>query len=100
MNAKWTFLILMLAVLGLFMLNAWIEVIQLWLFKTFHLDESASNWLIVAIASTALFVLLLGMLNIELHDVVGISETVDRQLTGEREQFRRGKVVQIQTRKR
>ena len=96
MNLKYTALLLGFGVMGLLILTAWTEAIQRWLFSIFHLnDKAASSWFILAIVFTAGFLLTLQLFGVELHDLIGISETVDVELTKEKEAFRKGRLVHI-----
>lgn len=94
MNLKWTLVLLSLGVVGLFILTAWVEALQKFIFRALQLDtNSASAWLVLAIFSTVLFLLVLQLFGIELHDLIGISETVDEELTDQKEVFKKGKLV-------
>ena len=94
MNFKYTVLLLGFGVVALLVLTAWAEAIQRWLFQLMHLDEKAAkSWLILAILFTVGFLLFLQMAGLELHELIGISETVDVELTHEKERFSKGKLV-------
>jgi len=93
LDLKVTVVVILLAIVGFFVITAWDEVIDRWIFDYFNLDrDKISSWLIVAtIATLSLFALLL-IFNIEVHDVLGVGEAVDVKLSGRQEAFSKGKV--------
>lgn len=93
MDLQTTGVVILIAAVGFFVITAWDEVIDRWLFDKLKLDRNKiSSWVIVATITTIALILLLLMLNIELHDVIGIGEAVDVRLTGKTERFVKGKV--------
>ena len=68
------------------MISAFDEFLTRLFFKLFNFGKkSLWSWLILGIVSFLILIILLVIFRIELHDVVGISETVDTVLTGQRE---------------
>ena len=88
-----TIKILVIVILVFLFASAWTEVVNRTLIKYFDMDkEEISTWLKLGLVFTVLIFLIVIGWNIELHDVFGISETVDVELTGMKETFRNGKV--------
>ena len=89
-----TFQILLIAVIGFWVITAWDTALDRIMINTFNLDEN-SVWthVIIGIISTTIFIILLIIFNIETHDILGISEVVDAQLTGHPEDIVKGRVV-------
>lgn len=89
-----TFQILLIAVIGFWVITAWDATLDRIMINTFDLDEN-SVWthVIIGIISTIIFIILLMIFNIEAHDILGISETVDAQLTGHPEEIVNGRIV-------
>jgi hypothetical protein len=93
MNLIFTIKILIIVLLVFLFASAWTETINKALIKYFNMDkEEASTWFKLAITFTILLFLIVIGWNIELHDIFGISETVDVELTGTKETFRNGKI--------
>ena len=70
-----------------------------WLVDYFDWDkEKISTWVKLAIGSTVFLAIVLLTFNIEIHDLFGISETVDVQVTGMKETFKNGKVKHYRAR--
>ena len=89
-----TLKIIVLAIVAFLVITAWDEVLDRTIFKWFELDrEKISSWVIIAVVSTVILIALLMFFNIEAHDVLGISETVDTSLTGKVERTVRGRVI-------
>jgi hypothetical protein len=90
---SFTIKIFIIVLLAFLVVSAWSEVIIRTLIKYFDLDkESISTWFIFGLISTVLLFLIVIASNIEVHDLFGISETVDVELTGMKERFVNGKV--------
>jgi hypothetical protein len=60
--------------------------------------EDIKTWIIFALVSSGLLLIVVIASNIEIHDLFGISETVDVQLTGLTEKFKNGKVKHVKSR--
>jgi len=91
-----TLKILLLAVIAYIIITAWGEVISRTLLQIFGFDrESIISWLILALLSTTFLILILNYLEIEAHDILGISEVVDVQLTGQNEIYQGRKTIHI-----
>ena len=83
----------LIALIAFIVITAWSEVVIRWVVEYFDLDKDyISTWFKLAIGSTVVLMIVLITFNIELHDLFGISETVDVQVTGMKEIFRNGKV--------
>jgi hypothetical protein len=94
LDISFTIKVIIIAVIALLVITAWDEVIDRCIFKFFNLDrESISSWIIIAVISTVLLIVILLIFGIEVHDLIGIDETVDVQLTGKTESIVNGKVV-------
>ena len=94
LNIRFTLIILLLAIVAFLAITAWDEVIYRILFQYLELDrESIWGWVMVSIISTLLLFLVLLIFRIEAHDILGISETVDTVLTGEKESVSTGNIV-------
>ncbi len=97
MDLKFTFKILILAIIGFLVISSIGEFITLVFFDIFGLDkESMWSWLILGIVGLIILISLLLIFRIELHDVIGISETVDTALTGQTEQIIGKTIMHIQ----
>ena len=89
-----TIKILIIAIVSFLVITAWDEVIDRFMFKYFNLDpEEISSWLIVAVIATFSLFLLLLIFNIEIHDVIGVGEAVDVQLSGRTESSENGEII-------
>ena len=89
-----TIKILIIVIFAFLVIAAWDEVINMVLIKYLNLDkDSITTWLIIAIIATVLLFIIIIIFNVEAHDLLGISETVDTQLTGQSEKIVRGKVI-------
>lgn len=85
--------ILIIVLVAYLFVSAWGEVITKSLITYFGLDkEDISTWVIIGIIAGILLIIVIWVSKIEIHDLFGISETVDVQLTGSRERFRNGKI--------
>lgn len=94
MDVKLTFQIIVLAVIAFMIITAWDEVFDRVVFKWFGLDrEEISSWAIVGSIAIVLLLIALYAFNIEAHELLGIGEEVDVQLTGKTEYTRRGRIV-------
>ncbi len=83
----------LIALIAFIVITSWSEVVVRWLAEYFDWDrEQISTWVKLGIGSTLFLIIVLLTFNIELHDLFGISETVDVQVTGMREKFKNGKV--------
>jgi hypothetical protein len=88
-----TIKILFIVLVVFLFIAAWTETINRTLIQYFDLDkEEVSTWLKLAIGFTILLFLIVIGWNIEFHDLFGISETVDVELTGMKETFKNGKL--------
>jgi len=88
-----TIKILFIVLIVFLFISSWTETINRTLIQHFELDkEEVSTWLKLAIGFTILLFLIVIGFNIEFHDLFGISETVDVELTGMKEVFKGGKV--------
>jgi len=91
-----TFKVIIIAVVAYNMITAWDEVIDRTFFRLFGLDsEKIWSWFLVAMFSTTLLIVILYLAGIEAHDVLGISETVDIQLTGQKEIYVDGAFINV-----
>lgn len=89
-----TIKILIIVIIAFLVITAWDEVLDRTLIKYFNMDKEAiSTWVTIAVISTVALFIIIVYTNIEAHDLFGISETVDTQLTGKAERIRKGKVV-------
>lgn len=97
-DIPFTIKILFIVVVVFLFISAWTETINRFLIDYFDLDkEEPSTWLKLAITFTILLFLIVIGWNIEFHDLFGISETVDVELTGMSEKFKGGKVRHYKT---
>jgi len=97
-NVGFTVEILIIVIIAFLVITAWDEVIDRVLIKYFNLDKEAiSTWLVIAIISTVILLTIVVWENVEIHDLFGVSETVDTQLTGQVETIKRGKVIHSQS---
>lgn len=75
-------------------ISTWTETINRAIVDYFEMDrEKTGTWFKLAIGFTVLLFLIVAVWNIELHDLFGISETVDVILTGMEEKFKKGKLT-------
>lgn len=89
-----TIQILIIVIIAFLVITAWDEVIDRTLIKYLNLDkDSIITWLIIAIIATFSLIIIIIIFNIEAHDLFGVSETVDTQLTGQSEKIVDNKVV-------
>lgn len=89
-----TFKILILLIVAFLVITSWDEFLDRTMFKYLNLDpESISGWFVIAVISTLVLFLILIFMKIEVHEAFGISETVDRLLTGTTESFVNGEIV-------
>lgn len=94
MDIIFTLKILVLAIVAFLVITAWDEVLDRFIFKYFDLDrEDISSWVIVGVISVILLFVLLYIFDIEAHEVLGIGEAVDVQLTGQTESVVGGRIV-------
>uniref|UniRef100_A0A6C0CFW9 Uncharacterized protein n=1 Tax=viral metagenome TaxID=1070528 RepID=A0A6C0CFW9_9ZZZZ len=94
MDIKFTVQILVLAIVAYLIITAGDEVLDRVIFKWLGLDrEQISSWVIVLVIGIVLMFVLLYVFNIEAHDILGVGEAVDVQLTGQTESFKRGRIV-------
>ena len=92
-NIGLTIKIFIIVLVAYIVLSAWGEVIERFMIKYFNLNkEEISTWLKIALISTVLLFFIVYFSGFEVHDLFGISETVDIQLTGMKERFKNGKV--------
>jgi len=90
---SFTIKILIIVLIAFLFISAWSEVIIRALVDYFKLDrEDISTWIILGVIFTILLFAVIIASNIEIHDLFGISETVDVQITGLTEKFKNGKV--------
>jgi hypothetical protein len=94
MDVKFTLKILILAIVAFLVITVWDELLNRFLFDILELDrEKTSSWLVVGVISVILLFVLLYIFKIEGHDILGVGEAVDVQLTGQTETIVRGRVV-------
>jgi hypothetical protein len=94
MNIKFTVQVIVLAIIAYWVITAFDEALDLVVFQWFGLDKNKiSSWAIVGTIGIVILLALLYAFNIEAHDVIGIGEAVDVQLTGQTESVRRGRIV-------
>jgi hypothetical protein len=75
-------------------ISTWTETINRTIIQYFDLDkEAAGTWLKLAIGFTILLFVVVSVWNIELHELFGLSETVDLALTGMKERFKNGRLI-------
>jgi hypothetical protein len=83
----------LLVVLVALVINSWGEVVERTLFNLFGLNsESMWSWLLLALITSAIFVVVISTLKVEAHELFGISELIDRLFTHTREVFSKGKL--------
>ena len=89
-----TFQILIIVVIAFWAVTAWDAALDRAMINAFHFDED-SVWphVIIGVIATSIFIILLLIYGLEAHDLLGISETVDAQLTGHPETIVDGNVV-------
>ena len=93
MQVVFTIKIFVIAIIAFLVISAWNEVIERTLMKYFNMDkEDINTWLKIAVVSTFILFIIIMSSNIEVHDLFGVSETVDTQLTGMTEKIKNGKV--------
>lgn len=96
MAVDWIFTIkiLLIMVFVLLVVSAWDEVIDRIFFDYFELDrENTWSWIILALCITAILFIILIVTNIELHELLGLSELVDKIVTGQSEKIQNGILV-------
>ena len=94
MDVKFTLKIVIIAIVAFLVITVWDEVLNRLIFDTLKLDkEKTSSWVVVGVISVILLLALLYVFSIEAHDVLGIGEAVDVQLTGKTERTVRGRIV-------
>jgi hypothetical protein len=94
-----TIKIFLIVIIAFLVVSAWSEVIIKSISSYFDLDkEDIKTWIIFALVSSGLLLIVVIASNIEIHDLFGISETVDVQLTGLTEKFKNGKVKHVKSR--
>lgn len=75
-------------------ISTWTETVNRTIIQYFDLDkEEAGTWLKLAIGFTILLFVVVSVWNIELHELFGLSETVDLALTGMKERFKNGRLI-------
>jgi len=92
---KWIFSIqiLIIALIAFLVVSSWTEVITRWLIQYYKWDkEKISTWVKIGFISLIALIVTVLIYNIEIHDLLGISETVDTELTGTYEKFQNGQV--------
>ena len=93
-NIIYTIIIIIIFTIGLLLISALNEVIARLIFKYLQIDrESIWSWVIVVIISFLLLLVILDIFKIEIHDILGISETVDIILSKEQEKIVGGEVI-------
>lgn len=99
-DVKFTLKIIIIAIVAFLVITSWDEVLDRFLFDILKLDrEKTSSWLVVGVVSVILLFVLLYIFNIEAHDVLGVGEPVDVQLTGQTETIVRGRTVHTRERR-
>lgn len=96
MALDWVFTlqILLLAVIAFWVITAWDAALDLTLIKYLNLDpDSIIAHIIIGVIATIILIILLLIFGLELHDLLGIAENVDAQLTGHPEVIVDGKLV-------
>ena len=89
-----TFQILIIVIIAFWAITAWDAVLDRAMINSFNLDEdSVLSHVIIGVIATVIFILLLLIFNLEAHDILGIAENVDAELTGHPETIVDGKVV-------
>lgn len=90
---SFTLKIFIIVLVAFIVLQSWGEVITRSFIEYFDLDkEDIKTWLILGTVFTILLFIIVFAFNLEFHDLFGISETVDIQLTGTKEKFKNGKL--------
>lgn len=85
--------ILIIVLVAYLFITSWGEVINRTLIESFHLDqEKIDTYVKLGIVFTIVLIIIVIGWNIEFHDLFGISETVDVELTGKKEKFQNGKL--------
>jgi len=88
-----TIKIFIIVLIAFLVISSWSEVITKSFFEYFDLDkDDISTWVILGTISTILLLVVVIASGVEIHDLFGISETVDVQLTGTTEKFKNGRV--------
>ena len=86
--------IIIIVIVAFLVITAWDEVIDRTIIKYLNLDkDSITTWLIIALIATFILIIIIIIFNIEVHDLFGVSETVDVKLTGQSEKIVDGTVV-------
>lgn len=93
-NLLFTFKIIIIAVVAFLVITAWDEVLDRLIIEVFGLDrENIFTWILIAVIATLLLIVVLSISGVEAHDILGISETVDTQITGQTEEIVGGQVI-------
>jgi len=86
--------ILIIVIIAFLVITAWDEVIDRTIIQFLNLDkDSIISWLIIAVIATLILIIIIIIFDIELHDLFGVSETVDVKLTGQSEKIFDGRIV-------
>jgi hypothetical protein len=86
--------ILIVVIIAFLVITAWDEVIDRTIIQFLNLDkDSIITWLIIAAIATLILIIIIILFDIELHDLFGVSETVDVRLTGQSEKVVDGRIV-------
>jgi len=89
-----TIKILIIVIIAFLVITAWDEVIDRTIIQFLNLDkDSIITWLIIAAIATLILIIIILIFDIELHDLFGVSETVDVRLTGQSEKIVDSRVV-------
>ena len=89
-----TIKILIIVIIAFLVITAWDEVIDRTIIQFLNLDkDSIITWLIIAAIATLILIIIILIFDIELHDLFGVSETVDVRLTGQSEKIVDGRIV-------
>jgi hypothetical protein len=92
-NLVFTIQIFIIALIAYVVVTSWTEVITRWLIKRYNWDkEQISTWVKIGLISLIALIITITVYNIEIHDLLGISETVDTELTGTYEKFQNGQI--------
>ena len=96
LDLLFTFQVLFMIVISIWVITAWDRVLDKAFLTVLGLDENdIVSWIIIGCISTIIFILILIGFGIEAHDLFGVAEIVDAQLTGHPEVLEGVKVITL-----
>jgi hypothetical protein len=91
--------ILIIVLVAYLVVSSWGEVVTKSFIEYFDLNkDDISTWVIIGTLALIILFVVIILSGIEIHDLFGISETVDVELTGTKEKFVNGKVKHYNSR--